>query len=60
MREEFAEGECRGRKPAGDANSGVRELTDHLAQRRVLAAHLVDVAHPQAFEGNYPRVLTHS
>ena len=38
MHEELAEGERGGREPAGDANSGVGELTDHFAQRRVLAA----------------------
>ena len=54
MGEELAEGEGRGGEAPGDADSRATELADHLAQRRVLAADLIDVAHAQALEGNHP------
>ena len=48
-------------KPPGTRMPASRELADHFAQRRVLAADLVDVAHPQAIEGNHPlRCIRHS
>ena len=56
LREEFTKGERGRREPAGDANAGIRELTDHFAERRVLAADLVDIPHPQTVERNYPRL----
>ena len=55
LRQEFPECERCGREAAGNADAGIRELTDHFAQRRVLAADLVDISHPQTVERNYPR-----
>ena len=57
VREELAEGGRGGREAAGNANAGAGELADHFAERRVLAADLVDVAHAQVVEGNDPRLL---
>ncbi|OIQ78749.1 hypothetical protein GALL_395460 [mine drainage metagenome] len=43
--QDFAEGMRRGAKPARHAHSGSGELADHFAQRSILAADLVDIAH---------------
>ena len=58
--QEFAEGERGRREAARHANAGIGELTDHFAERCVLAADPVDIAHPQMVERNYPRFWTHA
>jgi len=50
--EEEAEGVCRGRETAGHAHAACGELADHFAEAGVLAAHRLDVGHPQLFERN--------
>ena len=49
--EELPIGHGRGCKATGHANAG-RQLADHLAERRVLAADLFHVGHAQLFEGD--------
>jgi len=46
--------ECiRGRREtAGHPHAGCSQLTDHFAERGVLAAYRLDVGHPQFFKGN--------
>ncbi len=51
--EELAKRNRRRGESTGNANARVVELADHLAKRRVLAAHLIDIRHPHAVEGNY-------
>ena len=48
--EELAKALGRGREPAGHLDPGARELADHLADRRILAADPLDVVHPELFE----------
>ena len=48
--EEFAKGGGRRREAAGHADARAGKLADHLAERGVLAADLVDVGHAQVFE----------
>ena len=57
--EEFAEGRGGRREAARYPNAGATELPDHLAERCVLAADLVDVGHAQALEGNDAGGLAH-
>src|SRR5262249_34905912 len=46
--------ECGGREATRHSNTLLRELTDHLAKGRVLAADLLDVVHAQLFERKNP------
>ena len=57
MREKFAKRERRGGKAAGYPDSDSRQLADHFAQRRVLAADLVHVGHPQSVERDDARLV---
>ena len=52
LREEVAVGKSSGGEAAGHTYTGDGELAYHLAERGVLAAHLVDVGHAQLLEGN--------
>ena len=40
-----------GREPARHPHTGGSQLADHFAERGVLAAHRLDVGHPQVFKG---------
>ena len=46
-------GGVHGRAPAGDAHARRGEVTDHLPQGGVLAAHARHVVHPQRIEPDY-------
>ena len=52
VREELAKGGGGRGEPAGNPDARVREPSDHLAERRVLAADRVDVGDPQLVERN--------
>ncbi len=55
--QEVAESQRRGGETGRHAHAGFGELTDHLAQRRVLAADDFHVGHPQLLERNYIRLV---
>ena len=57
--QEFAKRRRGGCEAAGHADARVAELPDHFAERRVLAADLVDVGHAQTLEGNDEGRLGH-
>ena len=54
--EELAKRARRGREPARHPDAGAGELADHFAERRVLAADLLDVGHAQSFERDHARL----
>ncbi len=55
--EKVAKCQCRCGETGRHTNPGLRELTDHLAQRRVLAAHNFHIGHSQLLEWNYIRLI---
>jgi hypothetical protein len=52
MGEKLAVGRRRGGETARHADAGSGELSNHFAQRGILAAHLADIGHAQMIEGN--------
>ena len=50
LAEEFAERIGRRRKPAGDTDALTGELSDHLPERSIFPADLIDVGHAEAIE----------
>ena len=59
LRQELAKGRGGGRESAGDLHTLGAELRDHFAERSVLAANLLDIAHAQAIEPDHPFLLCH-
>ena len=64
MRQKIPVGLRGGGVTAGHPNAEVRQVADHLAQRRVFPPDAVDVVHPEAaqrgyvgFQGNLPCVV---
>ena len=55
--EEIAKGLRRGGETGRHAHAGARQLADHFAERRVLAADDIDIGHSQLLEWNYIRLI---
>jgi hypothetical protein len=55
--EEIAKGQCRRGEAGRHAHAGVRQLADHFAKRRVLAADDFNIGHSQLLEWNYIRLI---